>query len=153
MTVMTVGTRLNIIRQKRGLTLAQLAQKANVSVYTLNSWIYRDIHPDIEVLSTVADILDCSLDELAGRTETKADAPITWYDRIKAMPIDEMASFLAYLDARGVLATADRYICRKCKAENGGHCSISDNNKCLYDMGVKDTLKLWLESDGYKGGA
>lgn len=69
MTVMTVGTRINLIRQQRGLTLEQLAQKANVSVNTLNSWIYRDIHPDIELLSMVADILDCSLDELAGRTK------------------------------------------------------------------------------------
>lgn len=67
MTEMTVGTRLNLIRQMRGLTLTELAQKANVSVNTLNSWIYRDVHPDIELLARVADILGCSLDELAGR--------------------------------------------------------------------------------------
>ena len=68
---MTVGQRLNIIRQMRGLTLAQLAQKANVSVHTINSWIYRDVHADIELLAQVADILNCSLDEIAGRTEIK----------------------------------------------------------------------------------
>lgn len=78
---------------------------------------------------------------------------ITWYDRIKAMPIDEMASFLVYLNSRGVIATADRYICQKCKAEHNGHCSIGDDDKCLYDMGDKETFKLWLESDAYKHGA
>lgn len=76
----------------------------------------------------------------------------TWHERIKAMPIDEMASFLTYLNSRGVIATADRYICNKCKAEHGGHCSIGDDDKCLYDMGDKETFKLWLESDGYKYG-
>lgn len=75
---------------------------------------------------------------------------ITWYERIKAMPIDEMASFLTYLKTRGVLETADRYICQKCKEEHGGRCSIGDDDKCLYDMGDKDTIKLWLEGDAYK---
>lgn len=150
---MTVGQNINNARKKRGITIEELAEKADVSRDTICGWLYQDKRPDTVLLMAVADVLEMSLDELVGRTETKADAPITWYDRIKAMPIDEMASFLAYLDARGVLATADRHICRKCKAESGGHCSISDNDKCRYDMGVKDTLKLWLESDGYKGGA
>ena len=75
---------------------------------------------------------------------------ITWYERIKAMPIDEMASFLTYLKTRGVLETADRYICKKCKDEHGGRCSIGDDDKCLYDMGDKETIKMWLEGDGYK---
>lgn len=80
--------------------------------------------------------------------EGTSDAP-TWYERIQAMPIDEMASFLTYLNTRGVLETADRVICRKCKAEHGNHCPMDDDN-CLYDLSDKETIKLWLESDAYK---
>lgn len=75
---------------------------------------------------------------------------ITWYEQIKAMSIDEMASFLTYLNTRGVLETADRYICRKCKEEHGGHCTIGDDDKCLYDLDDKATIKMWLSGDAYK---
>jgi hypothetical protein len=69
------------------------------------------------------------------------------YERIKAMSIDEMAAFIVGLDKGGVLATADRYICRKCKAEHGGRCEMCEDDKCLYDMGDKETIKMWLEGD------
>ena len=80
---------------------------------------------------------------------------ITLYDRIKAMPLDEMVSFFVYLESRGIITTADRYICQKCRSEHGGHCSIHDDDKCLYDASNKDTIKLWLEGAAYgeaKGG-
>lgn len=72
---------------------------------------------------------------------------MTLYERIKSMSLDELASFLTYLESRGIIATADRYICRKCKAEHGGRCLIGDDDKCLYDAGTKETIKLWLEGE------
>ena len=68
----------------------------------------------------------------------------TLYNRIKAMSLDEMASFFAYLYKKNILSEADRYICRKCRAENGGSCAY---NECRYDLSVEDTIKLWLEGD------
>lgn len=147
---MNIGEHINAARKKRGITIDELAKKSYVSRNTICSWIYYDRHPDIELLIPVAEVLEMSLDELVGRSETKADTPKTWYDRITAMPIDELASFLVYLSHRGVIATADKYICRKCKAENGGHCNISDDDKCPYDVSDKETVKLWLEIDGYQ---
>ena len=70
---------------------------------------------------------------------------ITLYERIKAMSLDEMAAFLAKIYHDDIIATADRYICRKCKSEHGGHCPIGDDDKCLYDNSDKETIKLWLE--------
>ena len=81
--------------------------------------------------------------------DKKPEAEKTLYDRIKAMTLDEMVSFLAYLYKKDIIAEADRYICRKCKEEHGGHCPIGDDDTCLYDMSDKDTIKLWLEGDGY----
>lgn len=69
----------------------------------------------------------------------------TIYDRIKAMTIDEMVDFFAHLEKDGIITTADRYICRKCKAEHEGHCPINDNDNCLYDLSNKETIRLWLE--------
>lgn len=78
----------------------------------------------------------------------------TWYNRIKAMSVDEMASFFTYLESRGIITTADRYICRQCKSEHGRHCPIGDDEKCLYDLSTKDTIKMWLNggADDYAEG-
>ena len=79
---------------------------------------------------------------------------ITLYDRIKAMTLDEMASFFVYLEQNQIITTADRYICQKCKSEHGGYCPMGDE-KCLYDMSNKETIKYWLEGSAYgetKGG-
>lgn len=81
-----------------------------------------------------------AIDEKRGKVKPK-----TLYDRIKSMTLDEMASFFADVYKDDIIATADRYICRKCKAEHGGHCPIGDDDKCLYDNSDKETIKLWLE--------
>jgi transcriptional regulator with XRE-family HTH domain len=64
---MTIGQKINIERMKKGLTLKELSDKSNISSSTINSWIYHDSHPDIYLLSDVADVLGLSLDYLAGR--------------------------------------------------------------------------------------
>ena len=79
----------------------------------------------------------------------KEEKIITLYDRIKAMPLDEMASFFAYLYSSDIIAEADRYICRKCKEEHGWHCPIGDDDKCLYELSDKETIKLWLQGGAY----
>ena len=85
----------------------------------------------------------------SNNSEVISNKQITQYDQIKAMTLDEMASFFAYLYKKDIIATADRYICQKCKAEHGGHCPISDDEKCLYDLSDKATIKLWLEGEAY----
>lgn len=65
---MTIGQRINKIRKEKGLELAELAKKADISINTLNYWLYGgDTHPDVVLLASVADVLDVSLDELVGR--------------------------------------------------------------------------------------
>ena len=74
----------------------------------------------------------------------------TLYDRIKAMPFDEFVSFFVYLNQRSIIETADRQICRKCKKEHGGHCPVGDDDKCLYELSDKETIKLWLKGKAYE---
>ena len=70
----------------------------------------------------------------------------TLFDKIKEMSLDELATFLAYNYKHDMIAMADRYICRKCKAKHGG-CPITDDEPCLYDLSDQETIKLWLEGE------
>ena len=70
---------------------------------------------------------------------------MTLYDRIKAMSLDEMVSFFGYLNSKSVLEIADGCICRRCKADHGGHCPVGDDDKCLFEMSDKETIRKWLE--------
>lgn len=64
---MTYGQRINLIRNQRDLTIRQLSAMTRISENTLYSWIYHDIHPDIDSLIKLANTFDISLDELVGR--------------------------------------------------------------------------------------
>lgn len=69
--MLTIGQHINLVRNKRDITLDQLAEISGVSKNTIVSWIYYDHHPDIELLIKVADALDVSLDELVGRRKNE----------------------------------------------------------------------------------
>ena len=69
----------------------------------------------------------------------------TLYDRITAMPFDELVSFFTYLESEGIITVADRSICRKCKKEQGGYCPIGADDRCLYDLSDKETISFWLK--------
>lgn len=70
---------------------------------------------------------------------------MTLYDRIKSMTLDEMVSFFGYLNSKSILEIADGCICRRCKADHGGHCPVGDDDKCLFEMSDKETIRKWLE--------
>ena len=87
-------------------------------------------------------------DEKVGKVSAKVD--LTLYERIKAMPFEEMVSFFVYLNERSIIERADSVICRRCKSEHRNYCPIGDDDKCLYDMNDKDTIKLWLGGKAYE---
>jgi transcriptional regulator with XRE-family HTH domain len=64
---MTVGEHINRARIYRGLSIDELAKKALVSRDTITGWIYRGHYPTLDLLISVADVLDFGLDELVGR--------------------------------------------------------------------------------------
>ena len=68
---MTYGQHINQARLNANMTLQQLADKSYVSINTLICWIYRGVHPDLELLILVADALNVSLDELVGRKRSE----------------------------------------------------------------------------------
>jgi excisionase family DNA binding protein len=67
---------------------------------------------------------------------------LTLYERIKAMSLDEMASFLAEYEH----IEATNYNCSRCEKEHGGECLIDEKNLDGCPWTKEETVKRWLES-------
>lgn len=63
--------RLKELRTKENLTQGELAEKINVPLTTYANWEQGKRIPDYNILSKLADIYDCSVDYLIGRTNNK----------------------------------------------------------------------------------
>ena len=70
----TFGQRLSRIRKEKGMTQEDIAKRIVISPQAVSKWENDVSSPDILVLSSLADILGVSVDELLGH-ETKGEAP------------------------------------------------------------------------------
>ncbi len=69
------GNRLKAIRQERGYTQKQLAGFLGVTEQAVSKYERGNSYPDIEVLSGIAEVLDCSLDYLLQHEPGKHNLP------------------------------------------------------------------------------
>ena len=60
----TIGENIARQRKRLGLTQEELAEKMNVSAQAVSKWENDLSYPDIETLCKLADLFECSLDEL-----------------------------------------------------------------------------------------
>lgn len=67
----TIAPRLRELRKSKGLKQKDLARLSGVNQNLVNSYEmgYKD-HPDLWNLMQIANVLECSLDYLAGRVDT-----------------------------------------------------------------------------------
>lgn len=65
----TFGQRLSRLRKEKGLTQEDIAKRIIISPQAVSKWENDISSPDILVLSSLADILGVSVDELLGRQE------------------------------------------------------------------------------------
>ncbi|BCY12764.1 helix-turn-helix domain-containing protein [Actinoplanes sp. L3-i22] len=77
----SVGPRLRTLRQKRDITLTQLAATTGISVSTLSRLESGDRKPTLELLLPLAEAYQVTLDELV-------DAPETGDPRVRQRPIE-----------------------------------------------------------------
>lgn len=59
-----VGQKLQIARNKQGLTQEQIAQQLQVSLQTISNWENNKSYPDIVSLITLSELYQISLDQL-----------------------------------------------------------------------------------------
>jgi transcriptional regulator with XRE-family HTH domain len=62
-----MNLQLKQLRTMAKLTQPQLAEKAGVNLRTYQSWEREDASISLEGACLIADVLECSLDEIAGR--------------------------------------------------------------------------------------
>jgi transcriptional regulator with XRE-family HTH domain len=62
-----MATRLKELREQKGLSQSQLAKASEIPIGTIRNWEYARRTMMFEAAVKLADALDCTLDELAGR--------------------------------------------------------------------------------------
>ncbi len=72
--------RLRLLRQARNITQARLAELLGINPRAYNRWETADNVPHLDTLIKIADILQISLDELAGRKEPSGEVKIRNYE-------------------------------------------------------------------------
>jgi transcriptional regulator with XRE-family HTH domain len=71
LTMQVFSERLKTLRNQRALSQAALAQMLDVSPRVYNRWEKGTAIPRLDTVVRIADILQVSIDELAGRAESK----------------------------------------------------------------------------------
>ena len=77
----TLGKRIQELRKKANLKQEDLASKLNVTPQAVSKWENDISSPDISLLSSIADILNTTTDDLLGRK--RSDAVIVEKENIK----------------------------------------------------------------------
>lgn len=72
--------RLRLLRQARNITQARLAELVGVSARVYNRWEKGGNVPHFDTVVRIADILQVSLDDLAGRKEPSAELKLRNYE-------------------------------------------------------------------------
>lgn len=70
----SLGARVRVVRQRAGLSQAQLAERAGVANETISRLERGSFEPSLSTLIAVADVLEVDLDSLVGRA-TESEAP------------------------------------------------------------------------------
>jgi transcriptional regulator with XRE-family HTH domain len=66
-----MGQRIRELRRARGLTQQQLAHLVDVTVTAVSMWETGVRTPYLETASRLADVLGCTIDDIAGRKPAK----------------------------------------------------------------------------------
>ena len=90
-------TRLKEKRVEKGIKAIDLAKALNVSKQTISNWENDKRNPDIEILCKLADLYECSLDELVGR-ENKYNEINKINNLISTMPSEKYSKILTILE-------------------------------------------------------
>lgn len=75
----TFGSRLKQLRNERGLTLSQMADKFHKTKASFSAYENDKRKPDMELVSEIADFFNVSVDFLLGRSKIKNDP----YEKVK----------------------------------------------------------------------
>lgn len=79
----TIGKIIQEKRFKKGWSTSQLAKEIGVTHVTITHWENSQRFPNALYLVSLADVFECTLDELCGRDPTKIQKKENNYERYK----------------------------------------------------------------------
>lgn len=69
--IKSLGKRLKTLREEKDLTQGQLAKLVNLSQQTIGHYEVDRAKPDLETLQKLAEVFNCSIDYILGRTNIR----------------------------------------------------------------------------------
>jgi len=69
--------KLKLLRKSLDLTQGEIAEKLDVALTTYANWEQGTRHPDYDILIKLANMFDCTVDYLIGRTKDKNESLIS----------------------------------------------------------------------------
>ncbi len=105
-----MGGKIYSLRSAKGLTQEQLAEVLCISPAAVSKWERNLATPGLEMLCALADFFDCTIDELAGRTDRKLEQ-MGCYDRERLRMAETAKELLALSELsrqKGLLALEDK---------------------------------------------
>ncbi|HTF18697.1 MAG TPA: helix-turn-helix transcriptional regulator [Chryseolinea sp.] len=97
---MSFGKRLLEARKRKGISQDELAQHLGTKGPVVGRYERDEMKPSIEVAAKMAELLDVSLDFLAGKTDVLIDGKIlTRITEIQKLSADEQKTVFSLLDA------------------------------------------------------
>ena len=99
--------RLKLLREARNITQARLSELLEVDPRVYNRWERGTSMPQFEAIVRVADILQVSLDELAGRTEITTEPKIHNYELLN---LYQQVDHLSDEDQRALVLVIDSFV-------------------------------------------
>ena len=107
--MITLAARLKDLREKRKLTQTRLAELIGVSPRVYNRWENSLATPHLDTVVMIANILEVSLDELAGRTESTSE-PIINNPKLKELyrKVDQLSD----ADQQALIVLLDSLLAR-----------------------------------------
>lgn len=97
--------RLRDLRASRKLTQTRLAELLQVSPRVYSRWETGDVTPHFDTIVRIAELLEVSLDDLAGRTESQAPPKIRnhelhrLYQKVDLLSDEDQKALLVVLDS------------------------------------------------------
>jgi transcriptional regulator with XRE-family HTH domain len=108
--------RLKTLREMRKLTQVRLAEMVGVNARGYNRWERGNALPQLDTLIRLADVLNVSLDELAGRTTTMQEPTVhnqklySLLQEVDALPDAEQQALIILMDSLVKRAKIDRVL-------------------------------------------
>ncbi len=114
MSIERIGENISRLRKQKGITQDELAQSVGVSAQAVSKWERGGV-PDIELLPTIADYFDISIDALFGRDRSSMHVDEIIAEKIRSTPKEERINALFEL-----CWIAEKALFGETALENGG---------------------------------